>query len=69
VRNFYAFLERDTRTASITRIALSTLCILLVWQLLALVVTNRLLLVPPAEVASALMKELKAGAIATNALA
>lgn len=69
MRNFYAFLERDTRAASIMRIALSTLCILLVWQLLALVVTNRLLLVPPADVASALMKELKAGAIATNALA
>lgn len=62
-------LERDTRGAALARIAISTLCVLLVWQLVATFVTNRLIMVPPAEVAVALAKEVQNGAMWTNAVA
>jgi len=69
VRKFYDFLEQDTRGAAATRILISTVFVLLIWQLTAMVVTNRLLLVPPAEVASALLKEVQQGSMTTNAWA
>ncbi|MDH7799687.1 MULTISPECIES: ABC transporter permease [unclassified Beijerinckia] len=69
MRKVYDFLEQDTRAAAITRILVSTGFVLLIWQLMAMVVTNRLLLVPPAEVASALLKEFQQGSMATNAWA
>jgi len=69
VRSLYDFLEQDTRGASLARIALSTVCVLVIWQLLSLVVTNRLLLVPPAEVALSLLKEVQTGAMWENAAA
>lgn len=69
MRKVYDFLEQDTRAAAITRILVSTGFVLLIWQLMAMVVTNRLLLVPPAEVASALLKEVQQGSMATNAWA
>lgn len=69
MRKIYDFLEQDTRGAAITRILISTAFVLIIWQLTAMVVTNRLLLVPPADVASALLKEVQQGAMATNAWA
>jgi NitT/TauT family transport system permease protein len=69
VRKIYDFLEQDTRGAAVTRILISTGFVLLIWQLTAMVVTNRLLLVPPADVASALWKEVQQGSMATNAWA
>lgn len=69
MRKVYDFLEQDTRAAAITRILVSTGFVLILWQLLSMVVTNRLLLVPPAEVASALWKEFQQGTMAENAWA
>jgi NitT/TauT family transport system permease protein len=69
VRKIYDFLEQDTRGAAVTRMLISTGSVLLIWQLTAMVVTNRLLLVPPADVASALWKEVQQGSMATNAWA
>jgi NitT/TauT family transport system permease protein len=69
VRSLYEFLEEDTRTAAFVRIGISILTVLILWQLLSLVVTNRLLLVPPADVALALVKEVRQGSMWTNAVA
>jgi ABC-type nitrate/sulfonate/bicarbonate transport system permease component len=69
VRKIYDFLEQDTRVAGATRILISTSVILIIWQLTSLIVTNRLLLVPPLEVASALGREFQQGSMATNAWA
>jgi NitT/TauT family transport system permease protein len=69
LRNLYEFLEQDTRAASLARVAISTIAVLIVWQLLSMVVTNRLLLVPPADVAVALLNEAQQGAMWTNAVA
>lgn len=69
MRKIYDFLEQDTRVAGATRILISTTCILLIWQLTSLAVTNRLLLVPPLDVASALAHEVRQGSMATNAWA
>ncbi len=69
MRNIFDFLEQDTRTASALRVLFSTACVLLIWQLVSQVVTNRLLLVPPADVAIALWKEAQAGNMWTNAVA
>ncbi|RAI35181.1 hypothetical protein CH340_06750 [Rhodoplanes serenus] len=65
----YDFLEQDTRTASLARIAISVVAVLLIWQVVSMVVTNRLLLVPPADVAAALVHEMVDGAMWTNATA
>jgi NitT/TauT family transport system permease protein len=65
----YDFLEQDTRTASLARIAISVVAVLLIWQVVSMVVTNRLLLVPPADVAAALVHEVVDGAMWTNATA
>lgn len=65
-----AFLERDTRTASILRVLISIVFVLVVWQVLtATIVTNRLLLVPPLEVLHALVSEAQSGAVVTNGIA
>jgi len=69
LRPFYEFLEQDTRTAAFVRIAISAGCVLVLWQLLSMAVTNRLLLVPPAEVAAALVKEVQQGSMWENAVA
>ncbi|MDB5508597.1 MAG: NitT/TauT family transport system permease protein [Hyphomicrobiales bacterium] len=69
MRKIYDFLEQDTRAAGATRVLISTAFILIIWQLVSLVVTNRLLLVPPLEVATALVREFQQGAMATNAWA
>jgi ABC-type nitrate/sulfonate/bicarbonate transport system permease component len=69
LRKLYEYLEQDTRSAALARVALSTGCVLIVWQLLSMFVTNRLLLVPPAEVAAALVKEVEQGTMWSNALA
>ncbi len=65
-----AFLESSTRPAAATRITLSILVVLVLWQVLATtVVTNRLLLVPPGDVAVALLREARSGDLWTNAVA
>lgn len=69
MRNMFDFLEQETRTASVLRVLLSTACVLIIWQLVSLVVTNRLLLVPPADVAIALFNEVQQGSMWTNATA
>ncbi|MBS7697333.1 MULTISPECIES: ABC transporter permease [unclassified Chelatococcus] len=66
----YDFLQGDSRSAGFVRIMLSVIVVLLFWQLLtSTVVTNRLLLVPPAEVFAALFTETKSGAVWTNGAA
>lgn len=65
----FDFLEQDTRAASFARIMSSTLSVLILWQLLSLMVTNRLLLVPPADVAASLLEEARSGAMWVNAAA
>jgi NitT/TauT family transport system permease protein len=69
LRNIIDLLEQENRLASATRVLISAACVLIVWQLVSLVVTNRLLLVPPADVAVALVKEVQSGAMWTNAVA
>lgn len=69
VRNIYDFFERDSQTAAVARILLSMLCVLVVWKIASLFVTNRLLLVPPEDVARALIGEVRRGAMWTNATA
>lgn len=62
-----AYLESNTRSASLVRVSVSVLFVLLVWQVLtSTIVTNRLLLVPPAEVFQALMVQVRSGAVWTN---
>jgi len=69
LKGIIEFLEQETRLASLMRIVFSILCVLVIWQLVATVVTNRLLLVPPADVAVALWKETLDGSMWTNAVA
>jgi len=69
LKGLIEFLEQETRFASFMRIVFSILCVLVIWQLVATVVTNRLLLVPPADVAVALWNETIQGSMWTNAVA
>jgi ABC-type nitrate/sulfonate/bicarbonate transport system permease component len=69
MQKIYLFLEQDTRAASIARIGLSVSIILIVWEIVAHLVSNRLLIVPPLEVWAALLKEYQSGAIFNNAIA
>ena len=69
MRSIVDFLEQESRLASTIRVLVSAACVLIIWQLISLVVTNRLLLVPPADVAIALVKEIQQGAMWTNAVA
>lgn len=69
LRRLYDFLEQDSRVAAVARVGLSAACVLLAWQLLSLFVTNRLLLVPPADVVAALISEVRQGAMWDNAVA
>jgi len=69
LRKIYEFLEEDTRTAAAARVTLSVASVLLVWQVLSLFVQNRLLLVPPADVAVALLHEVQQGNMWDNAVA
>lgn len=69
-RSVYDFLEGRSRAAGLLRMLISLAFVLAIWQVLATyVVTNKLLLVPPAEVFRALAKESGNGALWTNALA
>jgi NitT/TauT family transport system permease protein len=69
LRKILDFLEQDTRLASALRVLLSIACVLILWQVLSLFVTNRLLLVPPADVGIALVKEVQLGNMWNNAVA
>ncbi|MEW6122319.1 MAG: ABC transporter permease [Pseudomonadota bacterium] len=69
-RGVYDFLEGRSRAAALLRMLISVAFVLAVWQLVATyLVTNKLLLVPPADVFEALGKEGASGALWTNALA
>lgn len=69
VRDIYEFFEQDSKAAAGARILLSVLCVLLLWQFVSVFISNRLLLVPPADVARALLVEIQRGAMWTNAVA
>lgn len=68
-KQIFEFLEQDTRSAAIIRLAVSLVSVLILWEVLATFVTNRLLLVPPLDVLYALIGEVKAGAMWENAVA
>ena len=66
----YDYLSRGTRGANLARVVLSTVVVLLIWQILtATIVTNRMLLVPPADVFAAFVSEVRSGAMWRNAVA
>lgn len=66
----YLFLQGESRFSSLVRVTASVVAVLLVWELLtATVVTNRLLLVPPLEVFSALGHEITNGNVWRNGAA
>jgi ABC-type nitrate/sulfonate/bicarbonate transport system permease component len=67
VRGIYEFFEQDNRLATLARIVLSLLCVLIVWQVASKFIANRLLLVPPIDVGKALIAEARRGAMWTNA--
>ena len=69
MRDIYEFFEQDSKAAAGARISLSVLCVLLLWQFVSAFISNRLLLVPPADVARALLVEIQRGAMWTNAVA
>ncbi len=69
MRRIYEFLEQNSHAASAARVFISSAFVLLLWQLTSLIVTNRLLLVPPMDVAMALLVEVQKGSMATNAWA
>lgn len=68
-RRLLDMLEEDSRSAAAIRVAISAICVLVVWQLVAMAVTNRLVLVPPVDVARALLREAQNGDLWTNAVA
>ena len=67
MRDIFEFFEQDSKAAAGARISLSVLCVLLLWQLVSVFISNWLLLVPPADVARALLVEIKRGGMWTNA--
>ena len=67
VRGIYEFFEQDSRLATLARIVLSLLCVLIMWQVASKFIANRLLLVPPIDVGRALVAEARRGAMWTNA--
>lgn len=70
LRILFAYLEGDAKFASVLRIAISVIFVLIVWQLLATyVVTNKMLLVSPGKVVIALLHEARTGALAKNSIA
>lgn len=69
MRDVYEFFEQDSKAAATARILLSAFCVLLLWQLVSGFVSNRLLLVPPLDVARALVVEAQRGTLWTNAVA
>lgn len=68
-RRILDVLEQDSRMAAVARVAISAVCVIALWQLVTLFVTNRLVLVPPLDVAKALVREANDGAMWTNAVA
>ncbi|MEP9375937.1 ABC transporter permease [Aquabacter sp. CN5-332] len=70
LRQFYEFIEGRSRAAGALRMLISVAFVLLVWEFLAtMVVTNKLLLVPPMDVFQALAKEGVEGTLWRNAMA
>jgi ABC-type nitrate/sulfonate/bicarbonate transport system permease component len=65
VRGICEFYEQDSRSAALARIVLSMFCVLIVWQAVSVFVVNRLPLVPPSEVAAA-MVEIRRGSMWAN---
>lgn len=69
-REFYDYLNQDTNGAGLVRLAISTLFVLAIWQILtSTLVQNRMLLVPPADVLTAFLREVSSGAMLRNAVA
>lgn len=68
-KQIFEFLEQDTRSAAIIRLAVSLASVLILWEVVATFVTNRLLLVPPLDVFYALIGEVQKGAMWENAVA
>jgi NitT/TauT family transport system permease protein len=70
VRGVVQWLESDDRLAGVVRIGVSIAAFLVVWWLLtATVVTNRMILVPPQDVLTALVTEFRSGEMWKNAVA
>ncbi len=55
--------------AATARVAISAICVLVIWQVVTLFVSNRLVLVPPLDVAKSLLREASNGDMWTNAVA
>jgi NitT/TauT family transport system permease protein len=69
VRDICKVFEQDSPSAALARIVFSMFCVLIVWQAVSVFVVNRLLLVPPSEVAAAILAEIRRGSMWTNAQA
>jgi ABC-type nitrate/sulfonate/bicarbonate transport system permease component len=66
-RGRLAWLGGETRGASALRLAFSLALFVVIWHVVALyIVRNRLLIVPPAEVATALREEISSGSFAKH---
>lgn len=68
-KQIFEFLEQDTHSAALLRIVVSVASVLILWEVLATFVTNRLVLVPPLDVLIALIGEVQRGAMWENAVA
>ncbi len=66
---FLEWLESDARGAGATRVALSFAVFFIAWQLLALLVTNTMIMAPPLAVFKSLWVETQSGAMWKHALA
>lgn len=70
LKDFLDCLSSESRGAAVWRVVISFGSMLIVWQVLtSTIVTNRLLLVPPAEVFEAFVNEIRSGAMWSNAWA
>jgi len=69
IRAVISLFEQKSRTAATARVLVSAVSVVVLWQFLSVFVTNRLIMVPPAEVAKALLHEAASGAMWTNAVA
>lgn len=69
MRKIFDLLEQDSRMAATARVVISAICVLIIWQVVTLFVSNRLVLVPPLDVAKSLLREAGNGDMWTNAVA
>ena len=69
MKAFFDWLESDLRGAGTARIALSLAVFFIAWQLLALMVTNTMIMAPPLAVFKSLWAEAQSGAMWKHAFA